>query len=161
MQAIERARSVAAVLVSLVISLVLAGCAASPASPTPAAGPLLTVQTRGGECVDGPCGTTVVVARDGRVHQAAEPPSDLGTVWPETLASLEAAIAAADFAEIRSHPFTGECPTAYDGQEIVFEFVTAHGIERIASCEVAVDFGLPLFAAAMAALGPFVPFPGR
>jgi hypothetical protein len=75
------------------------------------------------------------------------------------MASLGAAIEAADFAEIRSHPFTGECPTAYDGQEVIFEFATLHGVERIASCEVAVDFSSPLLAAAAAAVGPYVTLP--
>jgi hypothetical protein len=163
---------------SLVVAVLVAACAggsptSAPASPTipapttastlspEATGPLLTVETRGGECVGGPCGTTIVVERDGRVHQAAKPPNELGTLWPETLASLEAAIGTADFADIRSHPFTGECPTAYDGQEVVFEFGAPGGIERVATCEVAVDFGLPLFTAVVAAVGPYVSLPAR
>ena len=166
MQPARRARPAIVAALGLAVIVAAAGCAPVMSTPAPShtpvsAGPLLSVQTRGGECVDGPCGTTIVVERDGRVHQAAKPPNELGTLWPETLASLEAAIGSADFAEIRSHPFTGECPTAYDGQEIVFEFGTPGGVERIATCEVAVDFGSPPFAAVAAAVGSYVALPAR
>ncbi len=120
---------------------------------------LLTVSTRGGHCVDGPCGTTVVVDRDGRVHFAAKPPNELGAVSPELLATLDEAIRTTDYAELFSHPFTGECPTAYDGQEIVFEIAAPTGIQRIASCQVEVDYDSPLFAAVLEAVGQFIPFP--
>jgi hypothetical protein len=149
------------VAVSLVAAA-LSASACSPGIPTPlatVAGALVTVEIRGGLCVDGPCGTTVVIERNGRVHQAAKPPNDLGNVTPAALAALNAAIRTTDFAALKSHPFTGECPTAYDGQEIVFEFGAPGGVERIATCEVDVDFGLPLFVAVTTALGPFVPLP--
>ena len=60
---------------------------------------------------------------------------------------------------LKSHPFTGECPTAYDGQEIAFEFGAPGGIERIATCEVEVDVGSPLFAAVLSAIESFVSVP--
>lgn len=139
------------------------GPAASPvASPTATPDPtgvLLTVSTRGGHCVDGPCGTTVVIDRDGRVHFAAKPPNELGVLSPELMATLEEAIRTTDYTELFSHPFTGECPTAYDGQEIVFEIAAPTGIQRIASCQVEVDYDAALFAAVLEAVGEFVPFP--
>ena len=127
-------------------------------SPAPtASGRLVTVETRGGECFAAPCGMTVILERNGRVHLAAKPPNDLGTVPPSALAALDAAIRTTDFAALKSHRFTGQCPTAYDGQEIVFEFGTPGGVQRIATCEVQVDVGQPLFLAVSAALGSFVP----
>lgn len=154
-------RSLAAVAVvvamAVVLGLGLAACGATAvATPT---GPLVTVETRGGNCASAPCGTTVFVERDGRVHQAAKPPNDLGTVLPAALAALTTAIGTTDFAALKRHPFTGQCPTAFDGQEYVFEFGAPSGVERIASCEVAIDFGSPLFVAVSTALGPFVPLP--
>ena len=122
-------------------------------------GPLLTVETRGGECVGVPCGSTVIVERDGSVHAAAKPPNALGTVPPDKLAALTSAIGATDFAALKSHAFTGQCPTAFDGQEFIFEFGAPGGTQRISTCEVAVDYGSPLFVAVSAALGPFVPLP--
>ena len=136
-----------------------AGPAASPspsltpspsatASPSPAptpSGPLLTIESRGGRCVGGPCGRTLYLDFDGRVHEAAKPPNDLGFIEPDMVAALEQAIGDADFDEIRSRPFTGTCPTAVDGQELVLEFATSDGVENIASCEVAIDWSSPLF----------------
>ncbi len=140
------------------------GCATDIPTPGPTASPgatgvLLTVETRGGLCADGPCGTTIFVERDGTVHQAAKPPNDLGVVPPAALAALDEAVRTTDFATLRSHPFTGLCPTAVDGQEIVFEFGAPSGIERIATCEVDLDFGWPLFVAVIAAVGPFISLP--
>jgi hypothetical protein len=41
---------------------------------------------------------------------------------------------------------------AFDGQETIYTFATASGVERIASCEVEVDPSDPLFVAVSAAL---------
>jgi hypothetical protein len=138
----------------------LAACGSGLAIPLPAgSGALVSVELRGGECFAAPCGTTIFVERDGRVHGATKPPNDLGTVAPDALAVLDAAIRATDFTALRSHPFTGQCPTAFDGQEIVFTFGAPGGVQRIASCEVDIDWGQPLFVAASTALGPFVALP--
>jgi hypothetical protein len=154
MQTTRRTRLI--VLVFLVaVAAVVAGCGLG-ANP---AGPLVTVEMRGGECANGPCGTTVILERDGRVHQAAKPPNDLGTVPLDQVAALDAAIKLTDFAEMRKHPFTGECPTAFDGQELVYEFSAPTGVERMASCQVEVDLGAPLFVAVANALGAYIPLP--
>lgn len=109
--------------------------------------------------MEGTCGTTVVIDRDGRVHYAAKPPNELGELSPELLAELNTEIETTDWAELVSHRFNGECPTAYDGQEIVFEFATVDGVQHIASCEVEVDYDTPLFAAVAEAVGAFLPLP--
>ena len=147
------ARSAVAFVASIAV-IVMLGCTA----PT-AAGPLLTVELRGGECFAAPCGTTVVLDRDGRVHGATKPPNDLGTVPQDQLRALDRLIAATDFAIVRGRPFVGDCPTAFDGQEVIFQFETPGGVQRISSCEFAIDYGLPLFVAVSSALGPFVPLP--
>jgi hypothetical protein len=148
----------------VVLALALVGCTSQvpPVTPSPSPAPtgvLLTVTTRGGLCPGGPCDETIFVERDGRVHQAAKPPNDLGVVPADALAALEESIRSTDFAAVRSHPFTGQCPTAFDGAEIIFEFGAAGGVERIASCEVEIDYGSPLFVAAANAVGPFVALP--
>jgi hypothetical protein len=161
MQPIRRVQVVAVLAVTVAIAGLVAACSSAPPPvPSPAAtGPLVSIETRGGMCVGGPCGGTVLVDRDGRVHQAAKPPNDLGVVPPAALATLDAAIRTTDFSALKSHPFTGLCPTAFDGQEIIFEFSAPSGVQRISTCEVDVDFGLPLFVAVSAALAPFVPLP--
>lgn len=136
------------------------GATPTPAPTDVAADPhevILSIETQGGRCVGGPCTSAVLFDRDGRVHAAAKPPNELGFVSADKMADLQAAIAATDFAEVFSHPFTGECPTAYDGQELVFEFLTPDSVQRVASCTVDVDYDTPLFAAVKAAVAEFVP----
>ncbi len=150
-----------AILVAVMLVSTVA-CSSGPAAtpspdPTPSPnGPLLTLSMRGGMCPGGSCDTMYYVEHDGRVHLAAKPPNELGYVGEQELATLQAAIAAADYDEIRSHPFSGTCPTAFDGQELVLEFDSPGGPQTIASCEVAIDWGSPLFAAVAQALAPLL-----
>ena len=142
-----------AAVLALAGILVMA-CSSSPIDsllPVPA-GPLVKVTTRGGECVNGPCGSIIEIARDGTVTEVLPGSKDLGIVPAEALAALEAAIMAADFDAIRARPFTGECPMAFDGQEVIYEFGAPGGTQRIASCETEIDPDSPVFAAVSAAL---------
>lgn len=143
----------------VVAVLALAACDSLGGVAIPEAGPLVTVSTRGGECAGGPCDSSVILDRDGTVHAAAKPPNDLGHVSAQAMATLTAAVAATDFTAIRSHPFTGQCPVAFDGQELIFEFSAGGTIQRIASCEVDIDWGHPLFVAVGVALGEWVAMP--
>jgi hypothetical protein len=147
-----------AILAVMVGALAIVAACAEPVAST-ATSALLTVELRGGMCAGGPCGTTVILDRDGRVHGATKPPNGLGIVPPAQLQSLQTLITATDFAAIKGRPFTGQCPTAFDGQEVVIDFSTAGGIQHIASCQVDVDWGHPLFVALSTALGPFIPLP--
>lgn len=152
----------ALVLVSsflIALASIVMACSGEPITIPGAVGPLLTVETRGGECFAPPCGSTVTVERDGSVHSAAKPPNALGVVPPEKLAALDAAIKATDFVVLKSRPFTGECPVNFDGQEFIFEFGAPGGPQRVATCEVEVDYGSPLFIAVAGAIAEFVPIP--
>ena len=141
-------------IAGLGFALISAACSPSAvASLLPASTlPLVTVTTRGGECPEGPCGSTLVIERDGRLRQAAPETFDIGQVTPEALAVLDGAIKTADFAAIRSRPFTGECPVNFDGQEVIYEFGAPSGAERIASCETEIDSDHPLCRAVELAL---------
>jgi hypothetical protein len=140
-------------------ALALASCSLVSNLSVPGTGPLVTVEVRGGMCPEGLCDQTVILERDGRVHAAAKPPNDLGRITADAYNALDAAIRATDFAALRAKPFTGECPVAFDGQELVFEFSVAGKTERLASCETEIDWGSPLFVAVAAALGPWIALP--
>jgi hypothetical protein len=146
-----------ALLVGVVSTL--GACSGATSNVLLGSGPLVTVEMRGGLCQAGPCDATVLLERDGRVHTAAKPPNDLGVASREAMAALTAAIAATDFGAVRAKRFEGECPVNFDGQELVFDFDAPGGLQRIASCEVAIDWGSPLFVAVGAALGEWVPLP--
>jgi hypothetical protein len=115
---------------------------------------LVTIETRGGECPSGPCGSVVAIEADGRLHQLRPTDLVIGQVPPEVLEALRIEIAQANFSLIESRPFTDLCPTAYDGQETIYIFTVGlgAGFERIASCEVEVDPSHRLFIAVSAAL---------
>lgn len=119
---------------------------------------LASVEQRGGECPAATCDTTVYLDADGRIHVSAKPPNDVGTATPEQVQALASAITATDFGALRKPAFSGSCPTAYDGQELVFTFTTAAGTERLASCESTLDYRAPVFRALAAALGAASPF---
>jgi hypothetical protein len=135
-------RAVTAVLI-IAAMLALGACQAIDA---PAArGPLVSAERRGGECPAGPCESLVVIERDGRVHQVKPGSAELGRMGAGRLSALDAAIRTTDFAVLRSRPFTGECPTAFDGQEVIYTFGAPGGPQRVASCEVEIDPANPLF----------------
>ena len=146
-------------LLALVFAVSLTACDSTGNPIMPGTGPLVTVSMRGGECAGGPCDRSVIVNRDGTVHSGAKPPNDLGRVPAAAMATLTAAIAATDYAALKSHPFTGECPVNFDGQELIFEFAVGAVTQRIASCEVDIDWGHPLFVAVGVALGEWIPIP--
>lgn len=156
-----RARLIRLVLMFTVLPMAfaLAGCTFTGDPAIPGMGPLVTVQMHGGMCPDGMCDNSVVLERDGRVHSAAKPPNELGRVSAQAMATLTAAVQTADYATLKSHPFTGECPIAFDGQELIFEFGVGVGTQRLASCEVDIDWGHPLFVAVGVALGEWIPVP--
>ena len=137
----------------------LAACSSAGSVELPGTGPLVTVQLRGGHCMEGMCDQRVVLERDGRVHSAEAPPKELGRVPAEALATLTAAVQAADYTTLKARPFTGECPVNFDGQELIFEFGVGAGTQRIASCEVEFDWSHPLFVAVGVALGEWIPVP--
>jgi hypothetical protein len=150
--AMHKAPSRSFVLVLGLFVAVLAACNVLPgAFPTPS-GPLVTVSTRGGECPAGACGSQIVIERDGRIHALKPEVKEFGKVPTEALAALEVAVRTTDFAQLKSKPFTGECPVNFDGQEIIYEFGAPSGVQRIASCEVEIDPTHPLILAVTNAL---------
>lgn len=138
--------------------IALAGCSGSLESLLPGSGPLVTVRLEGGMCPAGMCTSTWVIERDGRVRTEADPPEELGRARADAMTALAAAVRSTDYGAIRARPFRGTCPTVYDGQELILEFHAPDGVQRIASCEVEIDWDQPLFVATVAAISPFVEF---
>jgi hypothetical protein len=140
-----------------VTMLIVAACSGpqqvSPTtSPSRASSPLLSVETRGGECPDGACDSLIAIGRDGSVRQVRPTAKDLGTIPSAELDALAVEVQRANFPFIESRLFTGECPTAFDGQEVIYTFHLPTGDEAIATCTVAIDPNHPLFLAVGAAM---------
>jgi hypothetical protein len=127
------------------------------AAPSEADGTIVTVETTGGECVQGACGGTIAIEADGRIHATAPASAELGRVSAITLEGLATEVAQADFGRLQSRPFTDTCPIAFDGQETIYTFTTPSGPVRLDSCKVVVDPADPLFVAVAAALAEATP----
>lgn len=149
----QNAPSRSALVVALVVFVALtAACNVLPGAVPSASGPLVTVSTRGGECMAGECGSQIVIERDGRIHAVKPVAKEFGKVPSNALAAIDAAVRTTDYAQLKSKPFTGECPVNFDGQEIIYEFGAPSGVQRIASCEVEIDANHPLILAVTQAL---------
>jgi hypothetical protein len=72
-------------------------------------------------------------------------PKKKGVLSRVDLDELVQQMDAADFVQLKSKKFTGQCPTAYDGEEATYTFVTPKGIEVLASCTIAIDEKSALF----------------
>jgi hypothetical protein len=154
----------------LVACLLLAGCSvdivppsvapSATATPTPTIPPprsqepfpLLSVEFVGGECPPGACHRLINLEADGTLRLVIPETRVVGTVPKPLLDALQVEMDQANFALIESRPFTGECPTAVDGQELIYTFHLVTGDEKIRSCSVATDPDHPLFRAVGAVL---------
>lgn len=103
-------------------------------------------------CPNGECRSLTVIERDGRIRRVEPSPAWVAEADRESIARLATAIDAADFAALRADAFTAECPTAYDGQELVYTFFVGGVTEPISSCSVRIDRDAPLFVAVAAVL---------
>ena len=140
-------------LVCLAIVL-LAGCGrlTTPSTTSQAVEPslLISVVYSGGLCMDdtgpNPCNVKTDILTDGTLTVRRYRELIKTTMLSaDEIATLTTFINTTDFTAAKAVPFTGDCPTAYDGIEVFYTFVTAHGTEELASCRVKIDFTLPLF----------------
>lgn len=143
----------------LIATAALAACGMTPTTDAPSTGespapsevagndPLLTVEFRGGMCVAGSeCKNTLVITEAGEYsYTLGQSAPQTGTIDAGTIATLEEQMAAADFEEIKAQPFTGTCPLAFDGPELVYTFHTDAGDQTLESCSVGIDENSPLF----------------
>jgi len=132
----------------LVLAVFAAACSVLPLAPAPNA-LLVSVAGRGGECPAGTCEWRADLFGDGRVRHGD---GTTRQVDPDAAAAVAAAIAAADWDAILARPFTGECPTAFDGQELTYTFQVDGRRIEVASCSVQIDPGQEPFAAIDSAL---------
>jgi hypothetical protein len=92
---------------------------------------LVTVTVTGGECPSGACGAEYVVHRDGRV----DGPDGHRAIPVDQIDRIADEVSRTDWDAVRSVPFSGDCPTAYDGQKHVYAFPSSGGDLVFDSCE--------------------------
>ena len=134
---------------ALLAGLTLGGCSMlTPQTSTDSAVPLVVVVASGGHCMEGQCEATTTILRDGTLTIDGGPEPVVVHVDSSLVAPLTAAVDAADYATITSVPFTGECPIAFDGQELTYTFrPVGRDAVTFSSCEVEIPVNHPLFRA--------------
>jgi len=120
-----------------------------PPSPSVVAqrGPVVGIRSFGGLCPGGVvCQSELTIFADGTYLAVHDDMSESrGQLNPGKVEALVDIIRQTDFEAVRARPFTGTCPTAYDGQESVFAFYTGSGVEEVDSCQTEIDSNSPLF----------------
>lgn len=109
---------------------------------------LLMVEGRGGLCPYGGCYSKTEIYKNGSYSYqdgARQITGELASNDISNLERLKRLIQKANFIRIKSKKFTGLCPTAYDGQELIYTFYPSG--EVIATCTYAVDVNSSLFRA--------------
>lgn len=105
-----------------------------------------TVETSGGLCMAGMCGSLMTIYDNAVVSlKFGDSPRAFTTVSTALIEQLQLAMAEADFEAVRAVPFTDTCPIAYDGSKFVYTFYTETKLEVIDSCETQIDAAHPLF----------------
>jgi hypothetical protein len=135
-------RSYLARLVSLALftaaTAALGACSLLPPGAIPEAlNPILVgYEASGGLCPEGPCGFRAEIRRDGTVTRSE---GMAQTVDSASLERLTREIDTADWDAILAKPFTGQCPTIFDGQEATYTFHAGTAPVVVASCTTLVD----------------------
>ena len=108
---------------------------------------LVTIDGRGGRCVQGVCTSRTLIRDDGTVLRDGV---RLTTASQAEVTHLEQLIAATDFVAVRAvrprgtPPFAG-CQSAVDGSDVTYRITTRAGVEEVDGCATAIDFQAPLF----------------
>ena len=134
-----------------ILALQLAALAACSEQESAPAAPLVTVEWRGGLCPYGGCSTTFELTADG-AYRFSQGDGTEATGVTDGAKALSDAIARADFDAVSIRGSTEICPTAYDGQEVIYTFHAPGGDERMSTCEHVIEWDLPPFPRLLAIL---------
>lgn len=105
---------------------------------------LLTIDSRGGLCPYGECNSKIEIRENSSyTYKFGDGKEVVGELLISDVNNLAKLIKKEDFVSIKSKKFTGTCPTAYDGQELIYTFFPSK--ETISSCTYAISGDSPLF----------------
>ncbi len=110
--------------------------------------PVLRIVSTGGLCANGPCGGLLMIYDEGMCIPANAVKNDTKKapcLRKTDIKDLIELIEQTDFSKLRIGPFTGMCPTAYDGHRAIYVFYTSQGEEVLDTCKDNIDFKAPFF----------------
>lgn len=105
-------------------------------------------EASGGLCTNGGCFSQTLVYSDGSYKAKNNNSDKSGSVNKDLITALQNQIQKTDFALLSSVPFTGTCPSAYDGSEIAYTFYNSSGqATTLDSCKEKIDMTASIFKA--------------
>lgn len=107
---------------------------------------LVKVTFSGGLCPYGPCGRSIEIKGDGTLLEKTNQGTNRKKIGrEERLTELVAVLKGTGLEDLKIKKFEGTCPTAYDGQKTVYEFISAEGTVVVDSCEYAINIEEPIY----------------
>lgn len=106
---------------------------------------LLKVRKSGGFCPDNQCFSELTILQNGTYRYEDAQKTGTGKLSRRAFTQLKRRLARLNIEQVRSKPFTGTCPIAYDGPETFYRFLIGNTVEEISDCKSAIDPQDPLF----------------
>lgn len=106
---------------------------------------LLKVRKTGGMCRLNSCDRELTILNNGTYRYEDATKTGAGKLSRRAFSRLKQRLAKLNIEQVRSQPFTGTCPIAYDGPETLYRFLIGQTVEEISDCKSAIDPGDPLF----------------
>jgi len=108
---------------------------------------LIKIEATGGLCPYGECNSELIIFNNGFYNSSTNNKQEkVGNLDEIDLLDLKQLIKNSNFKDIKSKPFTGTCPIAYDGQEDIYTFFFDKGTESISDCNYELNYDEGLFA---------------
>jgi hypothetical protein len=116
----------------------------------PQSKPLVKVTTTGGMCVYVACGAVTTVDTLGNlIRKDGSGKESIKKIDFTEISDLRSLVEGTNYEGMRRFPFTGTCPTAYDGTQYIYEFYVHGKVEILDMCKTNINYDDPLFVSLM------------
>ncbi len=139
---------------SVIVTTVQPGAIAVPISTSHpqkvVAGPikdpfLLKVRKSNGFCMQNRCYGELIILENGTYRYEDATKAAHGKLDRRAFARFKRKLAQVNLDKVKSKPFKGLCPSAYDAPETSYLFLTGNTVEQISECQYEIDLRDPLF----------------
>ena len=118
---------------------------------------VVSIKTTGGLCPYGDCSDEVKIFKNNSyLIIDGEGRKKSGRLDHGQLVALIDVMEKTDFSVIKSQRFMEQCPSNYDGAQVVYHFYTLHGVEDVDSCQHQIDENQPVFKTLSSSLEPIL-----
>ena len=98
--------------------------------------PIVSIYSSGGNCLFATCDSLLIILRDGSWIYTMGGKESKGKIEYQMVTKLARIMKNTNFEELRQKPFTGVCPSAYDGMESTYTFYIQGRKEELNNCTI-------------------------